>query len=124
MGIARRLESLRREAKFRPPGYLEDLLGAGSVSKAGWVLLSVADYTRLELKYPTSMASADWPGWARVIRLVKTDADRGVGDTISRVIGPIGGEAYKVWFLATFQRPCGCTERQADLNAKFLYLSA
>ena len=58
---------------------------------------------------------------ARALRLMKTPADQGVGDTIARVIGPIGGDAYKAWFLETFGRSCGCAERQADLNQKFPY---
>ena len=47
--------------------------------------------------------------------------DEGVGDTIARIVGPIGGNAYKVWFKATFGKSCGCTERQSAWNQRFPY---
>lgn len=58
---------------------------------------------------------------ARTIKLLKQPEDVGVGDTLARVIGPIGGEAYKTWFLDTFGKSCGCTERQEQLNTVFPY---
>ena len=58
---------------------------------------------------------------ARTIKLMRTPEDSGVGDTIARVIGPIGGDAYKQWFLETFGKACGCTERQDQLNERFPY---
>ena len=58
---------------------------------------------------------------ARAIKLMRTPEDAGVGDTIARVIGPVGGDAYKAWFLETFGKSCGCTERQEQLNETFPY---
>lgn len=58
---------------------------------------------------------------ARTIKLMRALDDNGVGDTIARVVGPIGGEAYKAWFLQTFGKACGCTERQDQLNERFPY---
>src|SRR5207302_548591 len=62
----------------------------------------------------------DWPAWAKVIALAKTKDEKGVGDTIARIVGPIGGQAYKRW-REIKGAPCGCDERQADLNAAFPY---
>jgi hypothetical protein len=46
-------------------------------------------------------------------------SDTGIGDVIARIVGPVGGEAYKTWYQATFKKRCGCAERQADLNALY-----
>lgn len=58
---------------------------------------------------------------ARTIKLMRTPEEKGVGDTIARVIGPVGGDAYKTWFTTTFGKPCGCAERQENLNQLFPY---
>ncbi len=58
---------------------------------------------------------------ARTLKLFRTPQDTGAGDTIARIIGPIGGEAYKKWFLETFGKTCGCTERQEKINEQFPY---
>jgi hypothetical protein len=49
--------------------------------------------------------------------MLASSTDQGIGDVIARLIGPVGGDAYKTWFLATFGQSCGCSERQSDLNA-------
>jgi len=56
---------------------------------------------------------------ARALKLLAVPADTGIGDTIARIIGPIGGEAYKKWFQDTFGKTCGCQERQDHLNSLF-----
>jgi len=55
----------------------------------------------------------------RALALPARANDQGIGDLIARLIGPVGGDAYKTWFLAAFGQSCGCSERQADLNAKY-----
>lgn len=65
-----------------------------------------------------------WPWWTLPIVLFKAEADAGLGDTIARVIGPIGGETYKAWYLETFGKSCGCAARQEDLNQQFPYAHA
>ena len=55
------------------------------------------------------------------VKPFRAESDRGAGDTIARIIGPIGGDAYKAWFLETFGVKCGCTERQEKLNEQFPY---
>ena len=44
---------------------------------------------------------------ARALKLLRAPGDTGVGDTLARVIGPIGGDAYKAWFKETFGKTCG-----------------
>jgi len=45
--------------------------------------------------------------------------DRGAGDIIARVIGPIGGTAFKAWYKVTFGKDCGCGRRQEVLNTRW-----
>jgi hypothetical protein len=45
--------------------------------------------------------------------------DRGVGDTVTRTIGRIGGDAFKKWFHALTGHPCGCDTRHERLNARY-----
>jgi hypothetical protein len=58
---------------------------------------------------------------ARTLKLLRAPEDVGVGDTLARIVGPIGGDAYKKWYLETFGKSCGCTERQQTLNELFPY---
>jgi hypothetical protein len=68
---------------------------------------------------PKPIAPAEWPLWAQSLAVFAKRGDAGLGDVVARIIGPIGGDAYKEWHLKIFQRPCGCTEKQGDLNAKY-----
>lgn len=63
-----------------------------------------------------------WPLWAVTIALLKADTDAGVGDTVERIIGPIGGQAFKLW-AAKLGVDCGCGARKADWNDRFQYQS-
>ncbi|MGC4033701.1 MAG: hypothetical protein QM754_18605 [Tepidisphaeraceae bacterium] len=47
---------------------------------------------------------------------VEPQGDRGLGDTIARVLDPIGGAAFKRAFKAVTGKDCGCGKRQAALN--------
>ena len=64
---------------------------------------------------------SEWPAWAKLVALKALPEDRGVGDTIARTIGPIGGDRFKAWFHDTFNRSCGCSERQDAMNLQYPY---
>ena len=70
---------------------------------------------------PTPLPRAAWPIWAKAVALYALPGDAGLGDTITRQIGPIGGNAFKAWYLAMFGKPCGCSTRQTTLNARYPY---
>lgn len=63
----------------------------------------------------------EWPLWAKGFALVKSDSDKGVGDTIERVVGSFGGEAVKRWHESIFGHPCNCTIRKAQFNLLYVY---
>lgn len=67
------------------------------------------------------LPAKSWPAWVQIIAQARSPADAGIGDTIARTIGPVGGELYKSWFKTTFGRSCGCVERQTSLNQRFPY---
>jgi hypothetical protein len=56
----------------------------------------------------------------QIITKRKQPGERGVGDTIHRMMGG-PGEKFEVWFAAVFGRSCGCPDRIAWLNRKFPY---
>ncbi len=62
--------------------------------------------------------SPDW-GSLNFLKLMARDGDKGLGDIVARVIGPIGGEAFKKWFQRIFGRSCGCSERQDEWNLTY-----
>jgi len=56
----------------------------------------------------------------RVVARRRKPEDKGIGDTLSRMMGG-PGEAFKVWFHAVFGRSCGCDTRTAWLNRRYPY---
>jgi hypothetical protein len=64
---------------------------------------------------------SQWPLAARAIAKLARAQDRGVGDTIARIIDPMGGKLYKRWHKRLMGRPCGCNDEQARLNAIYPY---
>lgn len=64
---------------------------------------------------------ARWPKLAKAAALLANGTDAGVGDTVERVVGPVGGDAYKAWYLIVTGQPCGCGERKEALNRRYPY---
>ena len=64
-------------------------------------------------------ACTPWPLWAVAVRKLASEADRGVGDTIHRLLGS-GGEAFKATMKA-LGVPCGCDRRRDDWNSQYPY---
>ena len=67
----------------------------------------------------TVVKAEDWPAILKALKLAAKSGDKGLGDIVARIIGPIGGDAYKKWFEKIFGRPCGCSERQDYLNQRY-----
>lgn len=60
-----------------------------------------------------------WPLWAAAISKLATDADKGVGSTVDRLLG-VGGKAYKATMRA-MGVPCGCAKRKAEWDVMYRY---
>lgn len=68
---------------------------------------------------PRRKESRDWPLALKSLKLLAQPGDRGLGDIITRTIGPLGGDAFKTWHLKIFGRSCGCDVRQESWNARY-----
>jgi len=62
-----------------------------------------------------------WPLWAKAMEKLRTPEDKGVGDTVHRIIGEDNSDKLKEWYLKTFHRICGCDGRKAEWNVKYSY---
>jgi hypothetical protein len=69
----------------------------------------------------SSVPREKWPLVVRVLTKLGHPDDRGVGDTVARLAGVAGGEVVKRWYKKIVGRDCGCTDRQAKLNALYPY---
>jgi hypothetical protein len=70
---------------------------------------------------PVPNRASEWPRRIRLIAKFKRDGERGVGDTLARRLGAVGGEVWKKWYEHLTGTDCGCGERQARLNARYPY---
>ena len=61
-----------------------------------------------------------WPVWARFIARRAEAGERGIGDTVARLLGG-AGKGFEAWFERVFGKSCGCGQRKARLNARFPY---
>ena len=61
----------------------------------------------------------DWPTILLPLKNLAKPGDKGAGDIIARIIGPIGGDAFKKWYKTLFGKDCGCWHRQDVLNARW-----
>ncbi len=63
--------------------------------------------------------SPDWGFLLNPLKLVAKEGDKGLGSIVERVVGPIGGSAFKIWFRRIFGRDCGCKERKEDWDLTY-----
>jgi hypothetical protein len=72
----------------------------------------VADGTKVKPKSANA--------WVRWIKLLRKPQDRGVGDTVARLIASVGLDRWKA-FSKKLGIPCGCTDRQDAWNKQWPY---
>lgn len=66
------------------------------------------------------MPVTEWPQWAKRLERLKQPEDKGVGDTLTRILAKKGGD----WFKRTMKRlgiNCGCVARQEWMNRNYPY---
>ena len=117
------ISKLRAEAE-KAPGTWQRILSAGRIT---------ADQRFVELPDDLNSAPAksnggskslaipadQWPLSIKAMALLAKAEDRGIGDVIARIVGPIGGDIFKSWHLKTFGKSCGCLERQESFNQRY-----
>ena len=72
--------------------------------------------------YPRKIVAVpmgQWPLWAKAIQKIRSDEDKGVGDTVHRRLGKMGA-AFKI-FMKSIRAPCGCDRRREEWNQKYPY---
>lgn len=63
---------------------------------------------------------SQWPLHARLFYRLRREGERGVGDTVARLLGA-AGEKFKVVYKKITGNDCGCADRQASLNTLYPY---
>ena len=61
-----------------------------------------------------------WPLWAKAVRLLASESDEGVGDTIHRMAG-LAGETFEQAFKTITGKDCGCKVRRESFNREWKY---
>jgi hypothetical protein len=123
-------QKVRQAAESRPPEYESQLAAAAQREDELYYYLSSRAYAELFEKYrrrqyqPAVVEQASVTPWQeRLVALVsklRTPEDRGVGDTLERLLAKVGGRKIK-HLLRLANLPCRCDDRQKWLNERFPY---
>ena len=103
----------------RPPA--DDLKRAGS--EIGAPAPQVALPSALSPRPLAAVPRDQWPPWAADFAEHARAPERGVGDTVARVL-PFASDAFKLWHAETFgvwSPSCQCAQKQAAWNARYPY---
>jgi hypothetical protein len=60
-----------------------------------------------------------WPWAFKILHKTRNKEDKGLGDLVSRVIGPIGGDVFKKWWKTIMKTDCNCGARKDFLNERY-----
>ncbi len=106
------LEKLYQKAASRPPGYLEDVLAAGTLREDGFLHLSEASARALHAKYSPGVPTPLAPRKSSVVNRKLA----GLGDAVALIAKPIARAIDRV--AGTKLEGCKpCAKRQAKLNS-------
>ncbi len=64
-----------------------------------------------------------WPLIFRLLAKQRYYTDKGIGDTIERIVGPVGGDAFKKLYKSIMKQDCGCNYRRDLLNKEYPYVT-
>jgi hypothetical protein len=123
-------EKVRQAAASRPPEYESQLAAAAQREDEMYYYFSSRVYSELFERYrgqqyqPAIVEQTGVTPWQeRLVALVsklRTPEDRGVGDTLERLLAKVGGRKIK-HLLKLANLPCRCDDRQKWLNERFPY---
>ena len=71
-----------------------------------------------------SIPLSEWPAYLRELSAQKTAGEKGLGDTVERVIGKFGSDAFRTWYAekaGVFKSQCRCTKWKPIWNARYPY---
>ena len=122
-------ERVLQVAAERPVGYAQEIAAAATREDSQYYYLTDSQYAHLFEKYrgeaykPTGIAVSD-PAVEKRSRLIKwisrfrVPEDRGLGDTLERMLSKVGGRKFK-HLMQLMHMPCGCEDRRKWLNERF-----
>ena len=65
-----------------------------------------------------------WPAWAQAVRAQALAGEPSVVETLERLRGPFGGDAFKAWYAETFgpmAAHCNCAALRDRWAAEYRY---
>ena len=69
----------------------------------------------------SSASITQWPRLALWYARLRKPEDTGLGDTLARQFGAVGGKVLIGYYEKLTGHGCGCLDRQAALNERFPY---
>jgi hypothetical protein len=119
-------------AEQRPEGYTQKLACSATREDAEHYYFKVGDYARLYEEYrgksyqtkhfhDLERQTQKLPRMVAWLKRFRKPEDRGLGDTIERLLADAGGRRFK-HLMHLLHLPCGCEDRQRWLNERFPYL--
>ena len=64
-----------------------------------------------------------WPLWARALARRRVAGERGVGDTLARLLNGVGAARAAAVYERLVGKTCGCKDRQQWMNEQWPYVS-
>jgi hypothetical protein len=62
-----------------------------------------------------------WPTWAEIVKSQKIYSDKGIGDTLERIIKTTKLDKISKIYESITKKSCGCNDRKQHLNKKYSY---
>jgi hypothetical protein len=108
----------------RDAGYCPEKKFGDGIKPVAWDDVPVVQVGQVIPPKPTQPVPRDqWPLIVRGLAMLATEADKGVGDTLARLLAHVGGEKYKR-ITKRLGYDCKCSAGQANLNALYGYGAA
>jgi len=95
----------------------EQLLAAGRV-EGDSLKIETSEFQRIASQPTGPLPRSEWPLVCRALAYLAKPQDRGIGDVFARIVGPVGGEAFKAW-TKRHGIDCGCSARQEWMNLQW-----
>jgi len=112
----------------RQESYLKRQEATSSDATGIWIDETLDDAINTSFATPTPPVDpaaptppAQWPLILSPLVMLRNDTDKGVGDTLARLLDKLGGKTLAQWYTAITGQDCGCTDRQARLNVLYPY---
>lgn len=90
-------------------------------SDKAWEAVALTVKATSKAPLPKPVPRAEWPKIARQIAWMRSEGETGIGSTLERLIGYVGGGFYKEAFKMLTGKSCGCSDRKRHLDQRYPY---